>query len=171
MKTVMATLMAVVLNACATGYEVKTISTKLDVKGNVNGQKLGLNDENEAILQEEVRAQDELRIAEAVNSSFEYDISVEAAEVKRCRMDLADPRIGGSGMIPAEVDYDLRPFEKVKEEFGLAEDGDLKIVRKSYYVDRLKTARQYDSSLRKMVKIVKRQLEECKFKLKIAQEK
>jgi hypothetical protein len=171
MKTIMI-LAALALNACATNdYKVKTISTALDLKGNVNGQKLGLNGENEAILQEEVRAQDELRIAENVNAYFEEKIASEAAEIKRCMTDLADPRLGGRGELPAEIDYDMRPFEKVKEEFGLAEDGDLKIVRKSYYVDRLKAARSYDVSLRKMLKVVKRQHEECMFKLGIARNK
>lgn len=166
MKAIKIALLAVLLNACATNeYKVKTISTALDVKGNVNGQKLGINGDNEVILQEEVRAQDELRIAEAVNFSFEEDISREAFELKRCRRDMADPRLGGNGVLPEETDYDLRPFEKVKEEFGLAEDGDLKIVRRTYYADRLKTARQYDVSLRKMLKVVKRQAEECMFKL------
>lgn len=171
MKTIII-LAAMAVNACATNeYKVKTISTALDVKGNVNGQKLGLNSDNEAILQEEVRAQDELRIAENVNFYFEEKIASEAAEIKRCMTDLADPRLGGRGELPAEVDYEMRPFEKVKEEFGLAEDGDLKIVRRSYYADRLKAARQYDISLRKMLKVVKRQHEECMFKLGLARTK
>lgn len=171
MKTIII-FAALVLNACATNeYKVKTISTALDVKGNVNGQKLGINDNQEVILQEEVRAQDELRIAENVNLSFESDIESEAAELKRCKRDLADPRLGGSGVLPPDGEYDMRPFEKVKEEFGLAEDGDLKIVRRSFYADRLKAARQYDTSLRKMLKVLKRQNEECTFKLGMARNK
>lgn len=173
MKTLTIALFAVLsLSACSTtDYKVQTISTKLDVKGNVNGQKLGINDQNEVILQEEVRAQDELRTAEAVNMSFEENIRYEAFELKRCKRDLADPRLGGHGELPPESEYDLRPYEKVKEEFGLAEDGDLKIVRKSYFVDRLKTARQYDTSLRKMIKVLKRLNEECTFKMGMARNK
>lgn len=172
MKTLIAIFTALTLTACTTNeYQAKTISTKLDVKGNVNGQKLGLNADNEVILQEEVRAQDELRIAEAVNMSFEEDIRTEAAELHRCKKDLADPRLGGRGELPEESDYDMRPYEKVKEEFGLDESGDLKIVRRTYYTDRLKTAREYDKSLRKMVKVLKRQTEECNFKLGLARNK
>lgn len=172
MKTLVLILMSLVPAACSTtDYQVKTISTKLDVKGNVNGQKLGINGSNEVILQEEVRAQDELRIAESVNMSFEEDIRNEAAELKRCKRDLADPRLGGRGELPPETDSDMRPYEAAKEEFGLTEDGDLKIVRKTYFVDRLKTARQYDVTLRKMVKLMKRQNEECSFKLGMARNK
>lgn len=171
MKTlILVAIMA--LTACTTNeYKVKTISTALDVKGNVNGQKLGINGDNEVILQEEVRAQDELRIAENVNLSFESDIESVAAELKRCKRDLADPRLGGSGVLPPDGEYDMRPFEKVKEEFGLTEDGDLKIVRRSYYADRLKAARSYDKSLRRMLKFITRQNYECLFELGLARDK
>jgi hypothetical protein len=172
MKTFISIVAAMYLNACASNaYEVKTVETKLNVKGEVNGQKLGINDKNEAIMQEEVRAQDELRIAQVVSEHFEEQLRNEAAELKRCKRDLADPRLGGRGELAPDTDTDVAPYDAVKEEFGLADDGDLKIVRKSYYVDRLKSARAYSVTIQKMLKLIKRHNEECTLKLGIARNK
>ncbi len=160
--------------SCASPYAVRTIEPeKLEIKGKVGDQILALNEKDEAILQEEVKAQDELRIAEAVNYSFLEDARSLSAELYRCRKDMADPRLGGSGKLPDEIDVeDMATPVPVKERFGKdAENGDLKFVRQTYYQDRLKSAKSHRTSLERIIKLLKRQYEECEFKMTQARHK
>ncbi|RYZ48599.1 MAG: hypothetical protein EOP07_25570, partial [Proteobacteria bacterium] len=60
-------LFASTIVSCASNpNEVKTIDTKMDVRGNVGDSKLGVNKNQEAVIQQERQAQDELSIQEAV---------------------------------------------------------------------------------------------------------
>jgi len=166
-------IMAMFLTGCfSTGYEVKKVETVIDVKGQVGDKKVGLNDKKEIILQEEVDASDELRIQQNVNLKLRDEYDHEAFMLKQCRTDVSDLRLGGSGEIPpiAEVD-DMKSPETVREEIGITDSGELKVVRKSYFTDQLKLERKYDSSLRKMKKLIVRHREECEYKMAIARRK
>jgi hypothetical protein len=166
-------LMAVFLTGCfSTGYEVKKVETVIEVKGQVGDKKVGLNDKKEIILQEEVDASDELRSQQDVNLKLRDEYDHEAFMLKQCRTDLSDRRLGGSGEIPAINEVDgMKSIETVREEIGITDSGELKVVRKSYFVDQLKLERKYDSSLRKMTKLVVRHREECEYKMGIARRK
>jgi hypothetical protein len=163
-------IIIVFATGCATNpYKVKEIDTKIESKGRVGDSTLGLNDKKEAILQEEVSASDELVIQENVNMKIQEDLENENFKLKECRMDLADPRLGGRGDIPAIPEVDnLKPADDIKEEMGLTDQGDLKITKKTYFVDKLKSSRKYETTLRKMVKVTKKYREECEFKMGIA---
>lgn len=169
MKTLLTSLiLALAATSCATNPNmVRPLEdTKLDIKGQIGNHKLGLNSKNEVVLQEETKAQDELRIQESVNFSFLEDLRREAAELNRCRKDMADPRLGGSGILPEEQDFDnLKPQEEVQEQFGMDESGDLKFVRKSYFLERLKIARGFRVTLEKLIKMTVRHRNECEFKM------
>lgn len=162
-------VIAVLLNGCATGYKVEKIDLSITPKGQVGNKILGLNSSNELILQEEQSAADELRIQEAVNMQLLSGFEQEAFDLKRCRTEVSDPRLGGSGIIPqiSEVDGMKTP-ETIKEEMGLTGDGEVKIVRKSFYTDKLKLERSYEKSLRKMTSVIARHKEECEYKMAIA---
>ena len=69
------------------------------VKGNVGESKLGVNDNNEAIIQQERQAQDELLIQESVNMRLQDDANHEEGELKECLKYLADKRLGGNGTL------------------------------------------------------------------------
>lgn len=162
-------VIAVFLNGCATGYKVEKIETGITPKGQVGSKTLGLNSSNELILQEEQTAADELRIQEAVNMHLLQGYEQDAFDLKRCRTEVSDPRLGGSGVIPPIDEIDsMKTPETVKEEIGLTSDGEVKIVRKSYFTDKLKLERSYERSLRKMISVVSRHKEECEYKMAIA---
>jgi hypothetical protein len=172
MKTLVTIIFSMFVVGCVSEYKVKEIDTKLEVKGSVGEKKLGLNDKKELILQEETSAEDELRVQQAVNFKLQEEYDREAFMLKSCRTDVSDPRLGGSGEIPpiSEVDQ-LKPLEEVKEAIGITDEGDIKVVKKSYFVDKLKLERKYDSTLRKMTKVIKRHKEECEYKMAIARRK
>jgi hypothetical protein len=162
-------VIAVFLNGCATGYKVEKIDASITPKGQIGSKTLGLNGNNELILQEEQTAADELRIQEAVNMHLLMGYEQDAFDLKRCRTEVSDPRLGGSGVIPPIDEIDsMKTPETVKEEIGLTSDGEVKIVRKSYFTDKLKLERSYERSLRKMISVVSRHKEECEYKMAIA---
>lgn len=159
--------------ACATNpNKVHEIDTKLNVKGNVGDSKLGVNENNEAIIQQERQAQDELMIQESVNMRLQDEANHEEGELKECLKYLADKRLGGSGTLPEVPDVSsLKKDDETEEDFGTAEDGSLKVVKKTGFVDRLRNARSYEKSLRAMTKLLKKQGEECQMKLEVARNK
>lgn len=167
-------LMAVIATGCVTNpNEVKTLSNhSLEVKGSVNGAKLGIDDKKEIVIQEEDYADSELRIQESANSKLQSDLNHESYMLKRCRMDLSHPLLGGDSKIPEIPEIDgMRDTEEVKEELGLNESGELKVVKKTYFVERLKSARKYERALRKMLKVTEKHREECEYKMAIARHK
>jgi hypothetical protein len=163
----------ILLTSCASNSEsVKTVNTDLKVKGHVGSAKLGLDSENVAILQEEKQAQDELNIQEAVNMRLRDEVNHYHGELKECLSNLADKRLGGNGKIPELPDIDnLQPETDTTEEFGQTEDGSLKVVRKSSFIQKLKNARAYDKSLRAMTKVLTKQNDQCQMNLEIARNK
>ncbi len=165
-------LLALTLSCSSNTEKVKEIDTKLDVRGKVGDSKLGINDDKVAVIQEERQAQDELMIQESVNMRLQDDANHEEGELKECLKYMADPRLGGNGKLPDVPDVSsLKNDESVNEQFGVTEDGKLKVVKKTSFVERLKNARDYEKSLRSITKLLKKQGEECQLKLEIARNK
>jgi len=93
----------------------------------VDKDKIGLNNEGEVILQSEVDASDELRTQQWLNHKHEDEIEREYLELKQCREDLADPRLGGRGSVDEIPQIDnLKSTEDIKEKFGIDDSGSLK---------------------------------------------
>lgn len=149
-------------NGCTSDYEVKEVDTKLEVKDSIDGSKVGINENDEVVVQTETDASDELRTQKWVNSRLEDDLNHDYAELEQCREDLADPRLGGTGSVTDIPEIDnLKGMSEVKEEFGLTEDGSLKVVKKEYFLDLLKKERKYEKTLRSMTKVIKKHKESC----------
>ena len=143
-------------------HEVKNIDTTLESTQKTEDGQIGIDKEGDAVMQSKKTAQEELRQQEWVNSRLEDDLENDHHALKTCRNDQADPRLGGNGRprdIP-EID-DMKETSDVKEQFGLDEKGKMQVVKREYYLDRLKRERKYEKSLRKMIKIVKKNREEC----------
>lgn len=160
-------LLSMFANGCSTNsHEVKKLDTSLEAKGQVGERTVGITSENELILQEERTAADELRIQESVNEQLLGSYGAERFELKRCRVDISDPRLGGNGIIPPISEIDgMKAPETIREEIGLAEDGQVKVVKKSYYKDKLHLERAYEKSLTKMIAVTTRHKEECEYKM------
>ncbi|WP_141735940.1 hypothetical protein [Oligoflexus tunisiensis] len=163
----------ILLTSCASDSDsVKTVNTDLKVKGQVGSAKLGLDNDNVAILQEEKQAQDELNIQEAVNMRLKDEANHYHGELRECLSYLADKRLGGNGKIPDLPDIDnLQAETDTTEEFGQTEDGSLKVVKKTSFIHKLKNARSYDKSLRAMTKLLSKQNDQCQMDLEIARNK
>lgn len=146
-------------------YQVKKIDTTLDVKGQVDNKKMGLDKDNVIILQEENDGADELRQQKSNNLDSKVILDREVGILNRCRTELADPRLAGPGKKPEYLDVsDMKAKVAVEEELGL-NNGDVKVVRKTKYLDELRTERKYWNSLQAMLKQVQRQNEQCAYAL------
>lgn len=170
---VIALSLALILTSCASNPEtLKPVNTSLKVKGKVGDAKLGVNDDNVAIIQEEKQAQDELTIQDAVNMRLKDEAGHHQGELKECLTYLADKRLGGKGKIADMPDIDnLENDSDTTEEFGETEDGSLKVVKKTSFTQRLKNARAYDKSLRAITKVLVKQNEQCQMDLQLARNK
>lgn len=165
-------LMMVLLSANCTSCvtdpnRVQKIDTSLEAKGRVDNKTLGIDKDRMIILQEDTSAADALRTQQNVNlQTLTVDLSQPAHSLKRCRTELSDPRLGGNGVIPEmqEIDNMKTPTE-IREEIGLDKDGEIKVVKREFFIEKLKLERAYAKSLETSVKTITRHLEECEYKL------
>lgn len=174
-KTVVTVLMFIMLactmNSCSTSQnQAKNLEDiSIQSKGTVNNQIVGIDSKKEIVLQEENQAADELRTQQTSNMQLQETLDNEAYNLKRCRTDMSDPRLGGSSVIPPIQEVDnLKSTAEVREQIGLDDSGDLKVVKKSYFLDQLRLERQYTKSIKSMTRVIKRHKEECEYAMGIA---
>jgi len=162
-QSVKVLFLAVLTVGCFTTNKVQTLDTRLDVKGQVGDRKLGLNDKNEAILQEEVAAESELTTQINVSYYKQERLEMVVEELKICMTERAKLANGGSGSYPSIPESTaLKNLAKTEEEFGLV-GGNLRIVRKSSFVETLKMQRLLVERIEKEHNDIKRLLEQCEF--------
>lgn len=164
-------LLVLILVGCTiTEYRVKELDTTLEGKKSATGDGvLALNTKGQAIIQKERTASNELIIAQMVNAEFKRQLDNEYYDLKRCRKDMADPRLGGgyeTGALP-DID-DLKDPVQSEEEFGLNQDGTLMVVSKELYVHRLESERKYRTTLESLLKLTKKHREKCEEKMEVA---
>ncbi len=162
-KIFIANILAILaLGACSSSEEVKEVDTKLEKKGMVDGKEIGINDDDEAIIQENTNADDELRSLQWANSRLLEQLETDHHELKRCRSDLSDPRLGGSGNVRDLPEIDgMKPVTEVKEEFGKDEAGNLKVVKRESFQKRVTAEKRYQDTLKSMQKTVEKHRVEC----------
>jgi hypothetical protein len=162
-------ILSVIAASCASPYKANDLSDNMkisELKGNTSQGVVGLNEKKEIVVQEEISADTELQVQRNVNLHWLETLEHEAYFVKWCRRDLADPRLGGYGELPADPEIDnIRTPEQVREEMGLDDDGNLKIVKQSYFADKLKKERAYGEAMQKMITLFKRHRDECEWKM------
>lgn len=160
------------LGGCASSKEVKNVDTQIDVKSNTNAGQIGLNKNNEAVIQESRDAGSELTIQQNVNENLQSTLDYERNQLQTCRREMADPRIGGSGdMAPLPEVDGLKNENEMREELGLDEKGNLVVVKKQNLQEKLGAEKAYEKALRNTTKVVKKNREECEFRLGIARKK
>jgi hypothetical protein len=134
----------------------------------VNNGVVGLNDKNQVLVQEESFATDELLVQQNVNERLQSDYEHEAYVLKQCRADISDPRLGGNGDLPEYKEIDsFKDIVQIKEEMGLV-DGEIKIVKKSFFDEQYKAEKKLTTTLRKMISATKDSKERCERKMEIA---
>lgn len=175
MKTTNILFAFVLFASCASEHKVFDINSSSVItndQGGVGFERVGLNDKKEAVVVETSSAATELTVQQNVNLHFTDTLNHEAYMLKWCRRDLADPRLGGDGKLPIDAEVDsLKSADQVREELGLDDDGSLKVVKQTFFADKLKKERTYGETLQKMIKLITRHREECEFTMTQARRK
>src|ERR1700733_11221272 len=118
-------LLIALLPACAS-KAVKPVNDNLDVKGSMGTQQVGLTDDNEAVVQDSVAVDDELRALSWKNYEAERKLGSERDQLIACRSDLADPRLGGNKKLEPIPELEMsKDLGKVQEQIGLNDNGQL----------------------------------------------
>jgi hypothetical protein len=151
---------------CASEHKMKELSTPLDVKGQISSNEfIGLNQSGEAIIQTKEKADQELRGWIWQNNNDEQEVNSTWHELKRCREDASDVRLGGSGEVVELPEIDnMKPTIEVKEQVGLI-NRDMVVVKESFYKDRLAQEKSYNDTLSKMMRTIKKYKTKCEFTL------
>lgn len=174
MKSVILLAVLTMSVGCSTTkYQVQEIETKnFEAKGKTHDGKIGVNDKNQLVIKNERSVEYELKVQTLVNYTLREKADGALFHLKACRKKLADPRLGGSGKISPITDIDsLRPIPEMREEMGLDEEGDLKIVSEEFLEERLKAERRYEKELRGIHDVAERHLEECESELDLVKYK
>ncbi|MGZ3741006.1 MAG: hypothetical protein ACXVB9_16625, partial [Bdellovibrionota bacterium] len=88
---VITALILTVLPACSS-HKVKPVDEPLDVKGKMGDTEIGMNKDDQAVVQDQVAVEDELRTMTWKNYEAERKIKQNREDLIQCRTDLADPR-------------------------------------------------------------------------------
>lgn len=158
------------LIACASSNKVRHIDTEIDVKGSAQNGLIGLKD-GVAVIQEVRPVDHELRSLKWNNNALEDKLLSNNVAIQRCRADMADPRLGGSGEAIETIQHDqIREPDQIREQIGLV-DEQLQIVREQDLVEHLKRERRYEKALESAIRDSKRARESCEIRMRFARVK
>jgi hypothetical protein len=162
-------VLAMTVTGCAT-TRVASINTEVESgHGMVQGQLIAVDTDGKAIIQEEVDAQNELRLQIWKNADIRAVLESYYADLEICVRDTQDPRLGWNGTPIQIPDLDRIELQApTTEEFGKTSSGDLKVVRKTVFIERLKSERTLESNLIAFTKIVQKRYKECNRDLRTA---
>lgn len=170
MKFLFTTLM--MITACTSTNEVKELKDEpLVKKGKTVDGDVGINSSNQAVIRKKTSAADELRVQDMVNMHLRDELNSDLFNLKECRQQRQDTRLGGSGHLAEIPDIDNMNVDQARADLGIDSEGNLSLVREELFEDRLKAERQYEQTLRTMLKMAKRHLDECSIGLAEARRK
>ena len=164
---------ALILTSCANPYKVKELDdSKLEKKGEFQGATIGVNEDREVVIEKKTEADSELRKLAAASYDLEVKLAHQHDELTRCREELADARLGGTGRMVEIPEIDqLKPATEVKEEFGITREGKLSFVRKEMFLDRLQGQRKYNENLSEQLRLTEKHARDCSRDMRAARVK
>ena len=127
---------------------------------------IGVTDQGDIAIEKTRTATEELLSQEMLIERLKDDLDHEAFELQRCREDLADPRLGGTGKYPSPIDvnkYDLE-LEEVRR-FGLDSEENLIWKSSVSYKGKLKLMRQNEKTLNGLIRSISNIRKKCEWKM------
>lgn len=154
-------ILGLIASGCAS-KKLKPVEEQIDVKANMGTKEIGLNQEEEAVIQEAVPVEDELRALTWQNYELERKLKTEREYLITCRTDLADPRLSGNKKLDPipelEISEDLK---KVQQKLGITPSGRIKLIRKEFLVDKIEKENRYKDSLESLLNIISQHRVNC----------
>lgn len=156
------TLTAVLGLLGCSSNKVKDTNTELTKDSRYGESRIGVDKDDRVIIQQEQRLESELRKVAWDNYDKLQEIESRHNLLHRCRAEIADPRLGGSGEMVEIPELDtLNTVEQWREEIAINQDGQLRVVKREDYKDRLQNEREYNQQLRDQLKLVRKHLKKC----------
>jgi hypothetical protein len=160
-RLVLTLLLLTILPACSSN-KIKPVDEPLDVKAKLGDQEIGMNEDDEGIIQDSVAVEDELRALSWKNYDTERKLKQERFDLVQCRTELADPRLSGNKKLEAIPELEISEnLTKVQEKIGITQNGRIKVVKKQFINERIEKEREYRDSLDKLVKVIHDNRIEC----------
>jgi len=158
--------LALLAQGCAS-KKLKPVDEVVDVKAKMGDNKeIGLDDNDDAVIQESVAVEDALRKITWTNAETERKLKSERDELIRCRTDLADPRLSCNKKLDPIPELELsKDLTKVKRKVGITQSGRIKVVKKEYLNDRIEQENRYEESLDSLLKVVSQHRVDCEREL------
>jgi hypothetical protein len=149
------------ISGCAS---VPEANTELEPIAQGHDYVIGADDEGKVIYQTETPIMTEIHIVQIANERLEENLHGYLYELTECRNELISK-------VTSEHELDtLKETLPVKEEVGMVGD-DMKVVKRQDVVQMLEVEKKYNSSLKRMGKLVKRDLRECDRKLRMKEDR
>lgn len=160
-RLILTLLLLTALPACSSN-KIKPVDEPLDVKAKLGDQEIGMNEDDEGIIQDSVPVEDELRALSWKNYETERKLKQERFDLVQCRTELADPRLSGNKKLDTIPELEISAnLSKVQEKIGITQNGRIKVVKKQFINERIEKEREYRDSLDKLVKVIQENRLEC----------
>lgn len=154
-------LLALAASGCAS-KKLKPVDETIDVKARMGDREIGINEDEDAVIQESVAVEDQLRKLTWLNYETERKLKHERGELIRCRTDLADPRLTGNKKLEPIPELEIsQDLSKVQEKLGITKSGRIKVVKKEFLTDRMEKETRYRDSLENLYKVIADNRSEC----------
>ncbi|MBM3382831.1 MAG: hypothetical protein FJY29_10360 [Betaproteobacteria bacterium] len=158
-----------VLGCASKKYGDEKIQTKLETSDKKTSEKMGFDKDRNLMIQDKTSATDELMTQTHVNESLQAKLQFEYQQLKRCRTELSDVRLGGTGeMAPIPEIDGIKDDPNYKESVGIDESGDLVFVRQEKFEDRIKSEKNAEKSYRRLTKVISTNREQCELRMRKA---
>jgi hypothetical protein len=142
--------------------KLKPVDENVDVKARMGDTEIGINEDEEAVIQESRAVEDELRKLTWYNYETERKLKSEREDLIRCRTDLADPRLSGNKKLEPIPELDVtRDLTKVQQKLGITKSGRIKVVKKEFLQDRMDQETRYKESLEGLLKTLSQYRVDC----------
>lgn len=173
MKKLAIVILGTLVTACSTSPNVvQKADNYIEIYGAIDGRQIGLNKDREIIIQEELSIQSELKVQELHNYEKEQGLDYKKAALMQCREELASPTLGGNGTVIELPDVDnMRATPAIQEQIGITKAGQLNVIKREYFLERLKLERVYGETLGKMLQTVSKFNDRCQREMKVARVK
>lgn len=154
-------LMLALAAGCAS-KKLKPVDETIDVKAKMGDTEIGINEDEDAIIQESTAVEDELRKMTWYNYETERKLKSEREELIRCRTDLADPRLSGNKKLEPIPELEIsEDLSKVQQKLGITKSGRIKVVKKEFLNDRMEKETRYKESLESLLKVLSQHGKDC----------
>jgi hypothetical protein len=158
-------LSLILAQGCAS-KKLKPVDENIDVKATMGNKQIGINDDDDAVIQESVAVEDELRKMTWMNYETERKLKSEREQLIRCRTDLADPRLSGNKKLEPIPELEItKDLSKVQEKLGITKSGRIKVVKKEFLTDRMEKETRYRDSLDSLYGILSQHKVDCEREL------